>query len=115
MNKVGFHYRSDSEHYSGKDLGQWLPRLKQLDASWIVLNAPTNRAIPEEFIATLKMEAIEPVLHFQITPCDLPAVDEMLLLFENYKRWGVKYVILFDKANSAGKLGIRSLGPIGSY
>lgn len=99
MDKVGFHYRSDSEHYSGKDLGQWLPRLKQLDASWIVLNAPTNRAIPEEFIATLKLEAIEPVLHFQITPRELPAVDEMLLLFENYKRWGVKYVILFDKAN----------------
>jgi len=99
MDKVGFHYRSDSEHYSGKDLGQWLPRLKQLDASWIVLNAPVTRAIPEEFIATLKMEAIEPVLHFQITPQDLPAVDEMLLLFENYKRWGVKYAILFDKAN----------------
>ncbi len=99
MDKVGFHYRSDSEHYSGKDLGQWLPRLKQLDASWIILNAPTIRAIPEEFIATLKMEGIEPVLHFQITPRDLPSVDEMLLLFENYKRWGVKYVILFDKAN----------------
>ena len=99
MDKVGFHYRSDSEHYSGKDLGQWLPRLKQLDASWIVLNAPTIRAIPEEFIATLKMEGIEPVLHFQIAPRDLPSVEEMLLLFENYKRWGVKYVILYDKAN----------------
>jgi len=99
MDKVGFHYRSDSEHYSAKDLGQWLPRLKQLDASWIVLNAPISRAIPEEFIATLKMEGIEPVLHFQIAPRDLPQVDEMLLLFENYKRWGVKYVILFDKAN----------------
>lgn len=99
MEKVGFHYRMDTDHYSEKDLGQWLPRLKQLDASWMVLNAPLSRAIPEGFIATLKAEGIEPVLHFQIKPSHLPDVDEMLLLFENYRRWGVKYVILFDRAN----------------
>ena len=55
MDKVGFHYRTDTDHFSGKDLGQWLPRLKQLNASWIVLNTPLRRAIPEAFIATLKM------------------------------------------------------------
>ena len=68
MNKVGFHYRMDTDHYSEKDLGMWLPRLKQLDASWIVLNAPTSRAIPEGFIARLKNENIEPVLHCDFLP-----------------------------------------------
>jgi len=99
MDKVGFHYRVDPNHYSEKDLGLWLPRLKALDASWVVLNTPVNRAIPEGFIATLKMEGIEPVLHFRITPHKNPRMEEMILLFENYQRWGVKYMILYDRPN----------------
>jgi len=99
MEKVGFHYRMDSDHYSDKDLGIWLPRLKELGASWMVLYAPTTRAIPEGFIAALMAEGIEPVLHFRITPRDLPSVEEMILLFENYQRWGIKYIILFDRPN----------------
>lgn len=99
MDKVGFHYRADTNRYSEKDLGQWLPRLKNLDASWIVLNAPINRAIPEGFIATLKMEGVEPVLHFQFKPSQNPSVREMILLFESYQRWGVKYIILYDRPN----------------
>lgn len=99
MDKVGFHYRVDADHYSEKDLGQWMPRLKDLDASWVVLNAPINRAIPEGFIASLKMEGIEPVLHFQLELNKKPKVEELLLLFESYQRWGVKYLILFDRPN----------------
>ena len=93
MEKVGFHYRMDCDHFSEKDLAVWLPRLKELGASWVLLYAPTTRAIPEGFITTLKGEKIEPVLHFRITPKELPSVDEMILLFENYQRWGVKYII----------------------
>ncbi len=105
MEKVGFHYRMDSDHYSEKDLAIWLPRLKDLGASWIVLYAPTNRAIPEGFINALKAEKIEPVLHFRITPLELPSVEEMLLLFYNYQRWGVKYLILFDRPNQQESWG----------
>jgi hypothetical protein len=99
MDKVGFHYRVDTNHYSDKDLSLWLPRLKELDASWVVLNAPATRAIPEGFIATLKMEGIEPVVHLQIKPSQNPRVEDMILLFENYQRWGVKYIILYDRPN----------------
>ncbi len=99
MDKVGFHYRVDADHYSDRDLGTWLPRIKELDASWVVLNAPASRAVPEGFIATLKMEGVEPVLHFQITPHQVPPLEEMVMFFENYSRWGVKYVILFDRPN----------------
>jgi hypothetical protein len=99
MDKVGFHYRVDTNHYSDKDLSLWLPRLKKLDASWVVLNAPLNRAIPEGFIATLKLEGIEPVLHFQIKPSQNIKLQDMILLFEAYRRWGVKYVILYDCPN----------------
>ena len=108
MDKVGFHYRMDSDHYSEKDLATWLPRLKELGASWMVLYAPTNRAIPEGFINALKTEKIEPVLHFRITPRELPSVEEMILLFENYQRWGVKYLILFDRPNQQEGWGAES-------
>ena len=99
MEKVGFHYRLDSDHYSEKDLNLWLPRIKALGASWVVLPAPACRAIPEHFITTLKGEKIEPVLHFQFNSEKLPAVEEMMLLFETYHKWGVKYAILFDRPN----------------
>ena len=66
MEKVGFHYRLDSDHYSEKDLNLWVPRLIKLGASWVVLPAPTCRAIQEHFISELKREKIEPVLHFQL-------------------------------------------------
>jgi hypothetical protein len=99
MDKVGFHYRADANHYSDKDLGLWLPKLKEMGASWVVLNAPLNRAIPEGFIATLKMEGVEPVLHFQTKPNQNPRIEELILLFENYQRWGVKYIILYDRPN----------------
>ena len=105
MEKVGFHYRMDSDHYSEKDREIWLPRLKDLGASWMLMYAPTNRAIPEGFINGLKAEKIEPVLHFRITPLELPSVEEMILLFDNYQRWGVKYLILFDRPNQQESWG----------
>lgn len=108
MRKVGFHYRLDSDHYSEKDLNLWLPRLKSLGASWVVLPAPTCRAIPEHFITTLKRENIIPVLHFQLNSEKLPAVEEMMLLFETYHKWGVKYAILFDRPNMQENWGSES-------
>lgn len=108
MEKVGFHYRSDNNHYSEKDLNLWLPRLKALGASWVVLQAPTCRAIPEKFITTLKEEKIEPVLHFQLNSEKLPELDDMILLFETYHKWGVKYAILFDRPNMQESWGSES-------
>jgi len=108
MEKVGFHYRRDTDHYTEKDLALWLPKLKRLDASWVVLQAPISRAIPESFITTLKEEKVEPVLHFQLKSDSLPPVDEMILLFETYQKWGVKYAILFDRPNMQENWGSES-------
>jgi hypothetical protein len=105
MDKVGFHYRLDTEHYSDKDLALWLPRLKELGVSWILLYAPISRAIPEGFISGLKNSKIEPVLHFRISPKELPDLSELVLLLETYQKWGVKYIILFDRPNLQEKWG----------
>ena len=108
MEKIGFHYRRDADHYTEKDLALWLPKLKSLGASWVVLPAPISRAIPEFFITTLKEEKIEPVLHFQLGSEKFPQVDEMILYFETYQKWGVKYVILFDRPNLQTSWGSES-------
>ena len=57
-NRIGFHYFPDANHFRESDLYTWLPELKTLEASWLVLNAPADRAIPEFFINGLKENGI---------------------------------------------------------
>ncbi|HVN56388.1 MAG TPA: hypothetical protein VMT46_18825 [Anaerolineaceae bacterium] len=98
--RVGFHYFPDTLHYRESDLQLWLPELRALSASWVILVAPTDRAIPEHFIRGLIDASIEPVIHFPISLSEPPAVADLSLFFEQYARWGVRYVILFDRPNS---------------
>jgi hypothetical protein len=97
--RVGFHYYPDTLHYREADLATWLPQLSALKAGWLVLSADLDRAIPEHFLRGLIADGIEPVIHFQ------PALDasldlrELRTLLEVYARWGVRYVIFFDRPN----------------
>jgi hypothetical protein len=99
MKRLGFHYFSDTQHYRQHDLQIWLPRLKSFSTQWLVLNAPTNRAIPEDFIRVLIDNEIKPILHFHIHPNQIPDQADLQLLFNTYKRWGVQYAALFDQPN----------------
>ena len=99
MNKIGFHYFPDSQHYQQSDLKTWLPILQQLDAGWLVLHTPVARALPEDFIRGLLEAEIEPILHFQFSPEKMPPVEDFELLFRVYARWGVKHVVTFDRPN----------------
>ena len=98
-NRIGFHYFPDTDHYRESDLYTWLPELKTLEASWLVLNSPADRAIPEFFINGLIENGIEPVLHFNLPLEHIPPLDDLNLLFKNYARWGVNYVILYAEPN----------------
>jgi hypothetical protein len=100
MNRLGFHYFPDTQHYRQHDLNIWLPRLKSLRTRWLVLTTPTNRAIPENFIQALIDANIQPLLHFHIQHHQLPALDDLQLLLNTYQRWGVRYVALFDQPNT---------------
>lgn len=99
MNRFGLHYYPDSHHYQQCDLDTWLPILQQLGAGWLVLDTPVNRALPESFIRGLIKAEVEPILHFLSSPEDMPPAEELDLLFKVYARWGVKYVVLFDRPN----------------
>jgi hypothetical protein len=97
--RFGLHYFPDTLHYRETDLNLWLPKIRDLGASWLTLIAPIDRAIPEDFIVSLIDEGIQPILHFHL-PLKYPPLDDNLqVLFETYAKWGVKYTALFDRPN----------------
>ena len=97
--RIGIHYFADTSHYRNSDLELWLPRLKALGVNWILLQAPLDRSIPQEFINALIDSDIQPVLHFQI-PLDSQVTPEDLeSMFHAYANWGVRFAVLFDRPN----------------
>ena len=98
-NRIGFHYYDDQEHFTAADLDLWLPRLKSLGASWLVLRSSLERMVPEFFIAGLLAAGIEPVLRIPGHPIRSPDVGSLRRIFDVYRRWGVRYVTLFEGAN----------------
>lgn len=97
--RTGFHYFPDTLHYREADLAAWLPHLADLGAGWLVVRSDLDRAIPEHFLRGLKAAGIEPVVHF-LPPLDA-GIDlrELRTLLEVYARWGVRYVIFYDRPN----------------
>jgi hypothetical protein len=98
-NKIGFHYYQDTLHYSNQDLAVWLPELQRLSASWVVLLSDSTRAIPEQFISGLVDANITPIIHFKPQLPDSPLATDLKPILTAYQRWGVKYVVFFDKPN----------------
>jgi hypothetical protein len=98
--RIGFHYFSDALHYRESDLKAWIPRLKLLGASWIMLRSPSDRSIPEEFIRMLVQEEIEPVIQFNYNMGAAPGADQLEETLSDYARWGANAVVFFDRPNS---------------
>ncbi len=101
MNKrVGFHYFQDTLHYLDRDLAQVLPELKSLESRWLLLKSPHTVAIPEEFITGLVAGGVQPIIHFDFQVNSGIRPEEIRILLTQYAKWGVKYVIFFDKPNT---------------
>jgi hypothetical protein len=98
ISELGYHYYPDDRHFTDNDLSIWLPRLHALGANWLTIRGTPQRAIPEAFIKGLLAEGIEPIIHL---PCPMECVsaDSLLPLFTSYARWGVRYVVVFDRPN----------------
>ncbi|NMC78620.1 MAG: hypothetical protein GYA59_04585 [Chloroflexi bacterium] len=98
--RIGFHYYPDALHYRASDLQTWTPELKNMGVSWLVLQSPLDRAIPEAFITGLLDEQIEPIIQFNFSLASPPDPDDLRPLFTSYQRWGVRSVLLFDRPNA---------------
>jgi len=105
VRRLGFHYFPDTLHYQAQDLERWIPELLRMDASWLTLFAPAERAIPEFFIETLVANGIQPILHFQLPIHPSASQDTLKLLLHQYARWGVHWVTFFDPPNSRRSWG----------
>lgn len=97
--RLGFHYYPDSLHFTNADAESWLAELKSLGASWLVISAPIERAIPEEFLQSLLREEIEPILHFKPRFDSILDKNTLKLLLNQYSRWGARYVMFYDRPN----------------
>jgi hypothetical protein len=98
-NRVGFHYFQDQNHFREKDLAVWLPELKSLGASWLVLQANLNCAIPEYFLSSLLENQIQPILFAPMLNQQPPSLEEVKPIFTAYSHWGARYIILADRPN----------------
>lgn len=97
--RLGVHYFADTDHFHRADIEKWLSGLTGLGVKWTVLQAPLDRAIPEEFISYLVKAGIEPVLHFPLSLEQPTPGSALATLFKSYASWGVKYVVLYDRPN----------------
>jgi hypothetical protein len=97
--RLGFHYFPDTLHYRESDLVAWIPELRALGAAWLVLMASPDRAIPEPFIRGLVSAGIEPIVHFPMALPDSVNLEDFTVLITSYAKWGVHYVIFFDRPN----------------
>jgi len=97
--RFGFHYYPDTDHYQVSDLKKWLPELQAVGAHWLVVNSPLSRAIPEPFLRGLIDSGIEPIIRYNL-PLNLAQEEKHPdLLLNSYAKWGVRYVVLFDRPN----------------
>jgi len=97
--RIGINYFPDTFHYREEDTQKWVPIIKDLGFSWVVLMAPEYRAIPENFIKELINIQITPILHFSDLLIPLDKNNSFELLMSNYAKWGVKFVCLYNSPN----------------
>lgn len=98
-NRLGFHYFPDFLHYTEKDIQRWLPALKEINAQWLVIQSPLNRAIPEDFIRRLSVNRINLVIAFNAPLSDPIDWHDLELFAAYYGKWGAKYAMLNQYPN----------------
>jgi len=97
---LGFEYFSTPEFLVLKQVRDWLPVLKQLGASAVVIQSGFDKAIPEDIFLAARDQQLTPVVHFTM---ELPLArkfNEVAFLMDVYAKWGVSEVILGNKPNS---------------
>jgi hypothetical protein len=99
QSRLGFCYNTSNTHHRQVDLHRWLPKFESMGVGWLMLNATIERAIPEGFIRGLIAAGIEPVIHFGMSPATPPSLPDFRLLIQQYARWGIHYICLFDQPN----------------
>jgi hypothetical protein len=96
---IGFCYFPDEDHYRPSDLERWLPELRALGASWLVLRTERPAPVPEAFVRGLLAEGIEPVLHLYAETLERYEAGPLRRTAERYAAWGAHYLCVYDQPN----------------
>ncbi|MEJ2607753.1 MAG: hypothetical protein P8Z41_13895 [Anaerolineales bacterium] len=101
ISRLGYVYRNDDLHYTQDDLRTWLPVLISLNTRWLTLYASSERTVPEHFLGGIIEAGIEPVI---LIRAKLGETNPHALhpLLRSYARWGVHYVVVYDRPNLRG-------------
>ncbi len=96
---IGFHFFPDSNHTTRADADRWIPRLRAMGASWLVLQTPPERPVPDSFLQRLMMADIEPVV--MLSPPRVVSMETRPLreTARALADSGVHYVVLYDRPN----------------
>ncbi len=97
--QIGLHFFPDTLHFRYEDINKWVHEFRAMNVGWLVIKSSAQRAIPEFFIKALINENITPVIEFNLPLNGKTNPKELQVILQAYARWGVKYVILFDRPN----------------
>jgi len=104
-NRLGFHYFLDVEQFKTVDSHLWVQKLQEINAKWLVIQNPKDRAIPEEFIRTFSKAGMNLIINFNEDVCSDIDFSNLTTLLNVYGKWGVKYAYIFEKPNLRSKWG----------
>jgi hypothetical protein len=96
---IGFRYFPDADHYGREDADRWAPRLAELGASWLIMQTPPSRPVPDAFLQRIMLADVEPVV--MIKPPRIGPLDHGALAatVRSLADSGVRYVVVFDRPN----------------
>lgn len=99
MNRLGFQYYDDVDHYDDVSLAFWLPKLKEAGTRWIVLPIAETAEIPENFIRRLVQAGIEPLIRIGYSLKNPPTLEIFRERIAYYQSLGVHLVQFFHNPN----------------
>ena len=99
LNRLGFHYYNDVDHFDEASLDFWLPKLQAAGTRWIVLAIPERAEIPENFLLRLSGAGIEPIIDLQLSLSNPPDPEVFRQRTAYYRNAGVHLIHFFSQPN----------------
>jgi len=96
---IGFRYYRDTRHYGEDDLDFWIPELKAMGVSWLILLSDCAHPIPRFFIQALQGNDIEPVIGLHTPKVKPFNQDTLKSVIEVYAQVGVRYLYAYYEPN----------------
>lgn len=96
---IGFRYYRDTRHYGEDDLDFWIPELKAMGVSWLIMLSDCAHPIPRFFIQELQLNEIEPVIGLHPPKVKPFNQDTLRSVMEGYAQVGVRYLYTYYEPN----------------